>query len=127
MPDQLKEKLLDRNGAFDYAAVAGFVPNIAQLIDHGLEMEVLGHKIYLEEPGAAVAISTAINETSSMALKTTEITAMASLAGHIVVEAGASVAGRVGFESVREKLRHELGAATVDDPDFIQIFSFCIS
>ena len=127
MPDQLKEKLLDWNGAFDYAAVAGFDPNIAHLIDHGLEMEVLGHEICLEEPGAAVAISTVINETSSMALKTTEITAMASLAGHVVVEAGASVAGQVHFESVREKLRHELGAATVDDPDFIQIFSFCIS
>ena len=49
----------------------------------GLLVEVLSWKIVVEELGACALISNALNESSSMALRTTELTALSVLSGNV--------------------------------------------
>ena len=68
------------------AAVA--VKNLQELHNtcrEGLLVEVLSWKIVVEEPGACALISNALNESSSMALRTTELTALSVLSGGMCI------------------------------------------
>ena len=79
----------------------------------------------LEEPSAASTISRALNEGHQLALRTTELTAVAVLKGEIMLQS-TDLSQKVVFQSVREKVRRELHSAA-DDPDLIEVFEFLIS
>ncbi len=125
MPHAL-EKLLDKNGCIDYAAVEAFDKGFTNLCNDGLEMEVLSYKIYMEEPQACSLISQALNCGNEVALKTTELTALAVLTGAVGLEYESAVAGEVAFETVRESVRSELDYF-VDLPEFVDMFEFVIT
>ena len=93
---------------------------LKQLLQEGLDMEILSYKIYLEEPHACVAISNALNRANKLALKTTELQALGTLSGAIGLSA---VADSLNYETIKEQLRCTL-AEFVDEPEFIQMFEF---
>ena len=123
VPESL-QTLVKPGGQLDYSAVSEFDQGFHALCTHGLELEVLSWRIYTEEPQACSMISTALNSGNDLALKTTELTALAVLAGTVTLYEGADVAGKVVFESVREKVRAELDGY-VDLPEFMDLFEFC--
>ncbi len=118
--------IFNSGGPLDMAAVAAKDEGLATLFRMGLTMEVLSWKIYKEEPAACSLISQALNSGHSLALKTSELTALAVLTGTVTLELESAVAGRVSFEGVKEKVRHELDMF-VDQPDFMDLFEFVVS
>ena len=68
-----------------------------EMIKEGMWVEILDAKIDKEEPGAASSISWALNEGNSIALATTEISAMAVLSGEIIVQQSRDLGQMVAF------------------------------
>ena len=58
---------------------------------------------------------------TELAMRTTELSAVAVLQGAIIVEMGPNLSERVAFASVRERCRQELHIAA-DDPDLPDLF-----
>ena len=113
-------KLLNPDGTFYNAAVAGCDEGLDRVMRDGMDMEVLSWKMLVEEPTAASLISQALNKAQSMALRTSELTALNVLSGAVALALGSGVAGEVCFESVREKVRGELDMY-VDMSGFIDV------
>ena len=118
--------LNDSMGRVSYAAVAAKDPMLADTVRRGLLMEVLSWKIYAEEPEGCSLISQALNKAQSMALRTTELTALAVLTGHMTLQSSAAVATRMDFEAIREKVRAELDVF-VDEPEFVGLFDYILN
>ena len=112
----------DREGCIDTAAVAARQEVLKLILTEGLDMELLGYKIYLEEPNACMLISSALNHAQKVALKMTELSALSALTGAVGLSA---VAGKVHFNSVKESLRSALDVM-VDDPEFVEMFDFVV-
>ena len=118
--------LNDSTGRVNYAAVAAKDLALADTVRRGLHMEVLSWKIYVEEPSGCSLISQALNKAQAMALRTTELTAMAVLSGHMTIQSNAALVTRVDFESIREKVRAELDIV-VDEPEFVGLFDYILN
>ena len=106
--------------------MAAWDTELKTLLKDGLRMEVLSWKMCIEEPTAGSLISNAINNAQNMALRTSELTAMAVLTGAVTLEYESAVAGQVAFESVREKVRGELDLY-VDLLGFMDLFEFVVN
>ena len=94
--------------------------------DRGKQLAVLSKKIDDEEPTAAAVISAALNRPQTLALKSTELTAVAVLKGEIITQMSMHVGERVAFQTVRERVRDQLDLAA-DDMDLPEIFGFLIT
>ena len=109
------------------AAVA--VKNLQELhktCREGLLVEVLSWKIVVEEPGACALISNALNESSSMALRTTELTALSVLSGECALHSNALNSNILDFEFM--KMRLQLSIPTfVAEPEFQEFFECAIN
>ena len=118
----------DDKGHLDITAVAAHENGIqAQMVlNDGIDCEVLSWRMDVEEPGAAEIISQALNKGNDIAMRTTELTAVAVLKGEIMVQMNKDVAQKVAFSTVRDKVRMQLDAAA-DDPDLPELFDFLIS
>lgn len=124
LPAEL-QSMLDTEGCLNAAAVAARDASFIELAEHGLEMEILSWKIYIEEPDACSLISQALNKGQSMALRTTELTALAALTGIISRAIGPAQSREVEFEAVEATVREELDLF-VDDPHFQGLFQFVL-
>ena len=91
MPDRWA-KIVGPGGKVDCAAVAAEDSQLADLLEHGLKKVVLSWKIYKEEPGACSLISQALNSGQSLALHTTELTALAVLSSAVTLQLESAVA-----------------------------------
>ena len=80
------------------SAVAAKDADLANLLTEGLVMEVLSWKLYKEEPAACSLISQALNSGQTLALRTSELTALAVLSGTVTLELESAVADQVSFE-----------------------------
>ena len=118
--------LLNPDGSFRPAAVAAADGQLEKLLKDGLKMEVLSWKMCREEPNACSLISQALNAAQGMALRTSELTAIAVLSSAVALQVESAVAGEVAFESVKEKVRGELDMY-VDMPGFIDLFDFVVN
>ena len=78
-------KLHNQEGRWNLDAVAAKDLNFNELVHTGLRMEVLHWKILVEEPGACSLISQASNKSNTLALRTSEITALAAVAGAVTM------------------------------------------
>ena len=76
--------------------------------------------------GSEMCIRDSLNKGQAIALKTTEMTALAVLNGTVGRELQSQLANDVSFETVREKVRHELDM-WADDADLIELFDFSIN
>ena len=117
----------DAAGRLSPAAVADS-PNGKQLrevLDSGLNCEVLSWKMDVEEPTAASIISQALNKGHELAMRTTELTAVAVLKGEIIVQKNKDISQRVAFQTVRDAVRAQLHEQA-DDPDLADVFTFLI-
>ena len=119
-------KFLNPDGSFYNAAVAACDADLERIFRDGLLMEVLSWKMLVEEPTAASLISQALNKAQSMALRTSELTALNVLTSAVALQLGSAIAGEVCFESVREKVRAELDMY-VDLPGFIDLVEFVVN
>ena len=119
----------DDKGRLSLTAVAAH-PNgkeLGEVIAAGLDCECLSWKMDIEEPSAASVISLALNRGHEIALRTTELTAVAVLKGEIIAQlSNTSLGQRVAFQTVRERVRQQLDV-TADDPDLPEVFDFLIS
>jgi hypothetical protein len=88
-------------------------------------MEVLSWKILLEEPGACSFISQAWNKSSTLALRTSEITAISAIAGAVSMELVAKEIG-LSFEGVKARLRDELDIWVLQ-AEFLDLFEFVVA
>ena len=111
-----------RSGCVDASAVAGSDSVLKAILTEGLDMELLSYKIYLEEPDACTLISNALNYANSVALKTTELSALSSLTGAVGLSA---VAGKLNYNTIKENLRATLDVM-VDEPEFVEMFDFVV-
>ena len=123
--DLADQQVCDGQGRLDLAAVAARDGELAAATREGLQMEVLSWKMYVEEPGACSVISQALNIGHQVALKTTELTALAVLTGAVGQEMERQTANKVAFETVKERVRADLDVL-VDEPDFMDLFEFVI-
>ena len=89
-------------------------------------MEVLAWQMDVEEPSAAAIISRALQKSHELALRTTELSALATLKGEIIRQMGKDLSQRVAFASVREKVMLQLDTAA-DDPDLADLFDLLIN
>ena len=116
------------DGRLDVAAAVASA-NMSEMknsLDDGLLMETLSWEMTTEEPTAASLISRAMNCGHEVALRTTELTAVAVLAGEIGKRRSADVAAKMEFVSVKQSVAHQLDVI-VDEPDFIALFECLIS
>ena len=120
-------KFCDEQGRLCLTAVAATEngKELVEVINDGLDCEVLSWKMEVEEPGAASVISAALNKCSDFAMRCTEWSAMYALRGGIIKAAGA-LSERVAFKSVLAATHMELDSAA-DDPDLAELFDFLIS
>ena len=95
------------------------------IINEGFLCEVLSWKMDVEEPEAAVLISTAMNEISSASMRTTELQAIKVLKGEIIIQMNKDVSQKVCFQTVVDRVRRTLGPA-VADPELVELFEFLI-
>ena len=121
-------RFCDVNGNLLYTAVAelDYAKEMVTTIKEGMKMEVLSYKINLEEPRACSVIAQALNKGQSMALRTTELTALNCLTGEITLQYETKKAEEVSFESIKAKVAEECDHL-VDEPEFIEMFDFVIS
>ena len=119
-------QMLNPDGTFYNAAVAGCDEGLDRVMRDGMDMEVLSWKMLVEEPTAASLISQALNDPQNMAARTSELTALSVLSGAVALALESAVAGEVCFETVREKVRMELDFY-VDLPGFIDLFEFVVN
>ena len=68
----------DKEGRWEYGILSDKDPELEAIIKSGLAMEVLSWKIYTEEPEACSMISAALNKGHQVALRQTEMTAVAA-------------------------------------------------
>jgi hypothetical protein len=118
----------DDKGRLSLTAVAEHTngKELGELIVEGIDCEILSWKMDAEEPTAASVISQALNTGQDLALRTTELTAVAVLTGEIIVQMSKDAGQRVAFQTVRDRVRQQLRHAA-DDPDLPEVFDFLIS
>ena len=92
----------------------------------GLLVEVLHWKIVVEEPGACALISNALNESSSMALRTTELTALSMLSGECALRSNVINSNKVDFEIIKKRLQLSI-PTFVAEPEFQDFFECAIN
>ena len=115
----------DAQGKLSISAVADH-PNLKQLaetIAEGVEIELLDCKMDIEEPSAASIISQSLNIEQELALRTSELTAVAVLKGEMIVQMGKDLSQKVAYKSVIAKVRKELKIGA-DDPDLPDVFDY---
>ena len=118
-------RMCDEKGNLSLSAVAAHNngKELAAMAHEGIECEQLGWKMDVEEPTAASIISQALNTAQEVALRTSELTAVAVLKGEIIVQMGPYLSQKVVYKSVLERVRRELTVAA-DDPDFPDVYDF---
>ena len=117
--------LCDAEGKLSISAVAGH-PNLKQLAEtltEGIEVELLSCNMDIEEPSAASIISQSLNIEQELALRTSELTAVAVLKGEMIVQMGKDFSQKVVYKSVIAKVRQEL-KISADDPDLPDVFDY---
>ena len=85
-------------------------------VQEGLLVEVLSGKINTEEPGGACLISTALNSNNALALRNTELTAIAVLSGACMAQTNKMNDNVVDLNKVRAACREQL-ADMVDESE----------
>ena len=115
----------DKHGSLSIPAVAEH-PNLkqlAELLAEGINVELLDCKMDIEEPSAASIISQSLNIEQELALRTSELTAVAVLRGEMIAQMGKDFSQKVAYKSVIAKVRQELKVGA-DDPDLPDVFDF---
>ena len=115
----------DKHGNLSIPAVAEH-PNLkqlAELLAEGINVELLDCKMDIEEPSAASIISQSLNIEQELALRTSELTAVAVLRGEMIAQMGKDFSQKVAYKSVIAKVRQELKVGA-DDPDLPDVFDF---
>ena len=129
VPDSKKTGIVfcDAGGRLSITAVAEHENGrpMLEVSTEGLMMEILSWKMDKEEPSAASTISQALNKGHALALKTTELTAMAVLNGEVIAQMSKDVGQQVAYQTVREAARAQLGSY-VDEQDFVEMFHFLL-
>ena len=119
--------ICDDKGRLSITAVAEHKngEQLLQALQEGFSAEILSYKMDVEEPTAAAIISTALNTSHQLALRTTELQAVQVLKGEIIRQ-GAVSSREACFESVKAKVGQALGDAA-GDPDLVDLFDYMVS
>ena len=122
-------KALNAEGRLDVDTAVAADNNFAELkkiVTQGLLVEVLSWKINVEEPGACAVISAALNAANQVALRTTELTAVAVLSGECALHSSLGCSDSIDFLKVKAAVRSKLDCF-VEEPEFQELFSFVIN
>ena len=99
---------------------------LVELLQEGCDVEVLSWQMDVEEPTAAAIISRALQKGHELSLRTSELSALATLKGEILRSRVQDVSQQVAYQQVRERVALQLDSA-LEDPDLPDIFDFLIS
>ena len=104
--------LCDVDGRLSVAAVAETAhgKEIADVLRHGVDVDVLSWKIDAEELTAASIISQALNKGHGIALRTTEWTSLSVLIGEIIKASG-TLGQQVAYKTLLDAVRMQLDSA----------------
>ena len=118
----------DAEGRLSVTAVAAHdnEAELQQLMKEGVEVEVHSWKMEVEEPNAASIICCALQKGSELALKTTELTALALLKGEIIRQMGKDLSQMVAYQRVKTAVQLQLDTAA-EDPDLPAVFDYLIT
>ena len=121
-------KFCDAEGRLSIAAVAERAngKELAEMMAEGINCEVLTFQMEIEEPKAATTISEALNHPNTLAMRTSELTAVAVLKGEIIVQLSKDLSQQVAWETVRDNVVQRL-KSVADDPDLPQLFDWLIN
>ena len=126
--EKTKLTFCDDDGRLDLDAVAEHLnaKEMYQVIQEGIPCEVLSWKMDMEQPEAASIISQALNSPASMAMRTTDLTAIAVLKGEIMFQLGREVSQKVAYKTVVDRVRAQLDNAADDEhlPEIFDLFDF---
>ena len=109
--------ILDENGNYSRALLAGHDKEWHRDILTGLEWEELSWKMEVEEPEAALIISVALNKKNSAMMITGHLEIVASMQNLLNPDPSN---GPVAYEPVRDKLI-DLYGHNVDNPEFVYV------
>ena len=118
-------RMCDEKGNLSLTAIAAHNngKELVAMVADGIECEQLAWEMDVEEPTAASIISQALNSAQELALRTSELTAVAVLKGEIIVQMGPKLSQQVVYRTVIERVRRELMLAA-DDPDLPDVYDF---
>lgn len=118
----------DADGTLSITAVAESQngQQLAEVLETGCPVEVLSWKMDAEEPNAASVISRALQKGHELAMRTTELSALATLQGEIIRQMGKDLSQRVAYQSVVQAVQLNLDT-TAEDRDLPELFDFLIS
>ena len=105
---------LDVEGNYSLNLLRNFDPSWATQVDTGIPWELLNPRMDIEEPGAALIISIALNKKNEIAMQTAHTEVMHTLVKLCKTD---PYSGAVAFEPIRDKML-ELYGSTIDHPDF---------
>ena len=97
-------KFCDAEGKLSITAVAAY-PNgkeLAEMVVEGIRCEVLSYKMDLEEEKAATLISEALNHPNTLAMRQSELSAVAILKGEIIVQMSKDVGQHETSQEIME-------------------------
>ena len=98
------KKLQDPEGRWSLSALAARDPNLHDLVQNGLRMDILSWKIFVEEPAACSRNSQALSKSTTLAMRTSEIMALSTFPGAVsTVQAQRELAR--SFDVVKESVR----------------------
>ena len=130
LPPNLEKNLAfcDADGRLSTAAVAESEngKQLSEVLHEGCDVEVLAWEMDVEEPFAAAVISRALQKGHELSLRTTELSALATLKGEIIRQLGKDVSQRVAYQTVRDRVQLQLDSAA-EDPDLPEVFDFLIN
>jgi hypothetical protein len=100
-------KMCDEKGNLSLTAIAAHNngKELVAMVADGIECEQLAWEMDVEEPTAASIISQALNSAQELALRTSELTAVAVLKGEIIAQMGPKLSQQVVYRTVIERVR----------------------
>ena len=116
-----------RKGGIDLDGVKTRFPDFGELLETGLEMDVLDSKIMTENPEACPLISQALNNGHALGVGTVETSAIACLCKQLPQTKNVfAVADQQDlFQIVKNNVRQELGDF-VEEEQFVALFNFVV-
>ncbi len=112
----------------DLSAVADLsnVSEMLELLRIGFTVDVLSYTMTLDEPHAAGLISSALNLSQEVSLRSTELEAIAALTGEVTLLMERKTSQAIAFETVQAAVAAKL-SLIADEPRCVELVDFVIS
>ncbi len=120
-----EDRVLDKDGNVDMAAVAVHDLVAKKLAQEGLLMQVISLEIMEMEPTGVSIVSQSLSKRVDFALLTSVVAALREVCSAVDKEVEAAVADQIIFQDIRIKATQQIDRI-VQDLDFVELFGFIV-